>query len=424
MMRAHLLILFLAASIGAVRAQEPAQPAAQPIVETELEKSEVVPGQYTILRVTVLVPTWLPKPVEFPSMETPNLRVRLPERSTGPASRTIEGQQWSGVSRQYLISPMVADTFKIPAQTISVTYAVPGSSDAQASLSTRPVTITGIVPHGAEGLDPFIAAGDLKLTQQITQPTIGLQPGQSVKRTVTAQIDGASPIVLPRLMPDVRIEGIAVYPDEPSVSEKDERGQLSGTRTEALTLMAESGATGHVPEIELRWFNLQTGAVETAKVEGFDISVAGLPARQPLGRSKLVAAGIAAVIVLALLVLLIRRLLPRAMDARRRRRAGRLASKAWAERAMFEAVRRHDYPATLHALDEWASRSPVTDAARLAPAHQALTRIGRAIYGKTRDRPMPADWRDVRRSIEQAVIERRPSAGGELPPLNPEIARG
>jgi hypothetical protein len=210
------IVVSVAMSTGAVRAQQPDQ---QPIVETRLDKSEVVPGQYATLSVTVLVPTWLPKPVEFPSMEAPNLRVRLPERSTGPTSRTIDGTEWSGVSRSYLISPMVAGTFDMPAQNISVTYAIPGSSDpAQANLQTDPFRITGVVPQGAEGLDPFIAADSLKLSQEVSQPTTGLQPGQSVRRTVTVQIAGASPIVLQRTMPDVQIDGIAIYPDEPSAS--------------------------------------------------------------------------------------------------------------------------------------------------------------------------------------------------------------
>lgn len=414
------IVVSVAISVGAVHAQQPDQ---QPIVETELDKSEVVPGQYATLRVTVLVPTWLPRPVEFPSMETPNMRVRLPERSTNPTSRTIDGEQWSGVSRSYLISPMVAGRFDIPAQNIVVTYAIPGSSDAaQANLQTQPVRITGVVPQGAEGLDPFIAAESLELTQEVSQPTTGLQPGQSVKRTVTAQIEGASPIVLPQLMPEIRIDGIAVYPDEPSVSEADERGVLSGTRAETETLMAEGGTAGHVPGIELRWFNLKSGAIETATLDGFDISVEGPPVSRPApDRSTLMlaAAGLAALVGLAVLALLIRWAWPRAASAYHSRRARRLASKAWAERVMLKAIHRHDYPATLRAVDEWAARPPVTDAARLAPVHQALTGIGRSIYGQTKRKPLSDDWRAVNEAVKQASAAPAGEGGYALPPLNP-----
>lgn len=419
------IIVSVAMSVGAVRAQQPDQ---QPIVETELDKSEAVPGQYVTLRVTVLVPTWLPHPVEFPSMEMPNLRVRLPERSTGPTSRTIDGAEWSGVSRSYLISPMVAGTFDISAQNISVTYAIPGSSDtAQANLQTERVEIAGVVPQGAEGLDPFIAADSLKLTQEVGQPTTGLKPGQSVKRTVTAQMEGASPIVLPQLMPEVRIDGIAVYLDEPSVSEEDERGVLSGTRTETVTLMAEGGAAGRVPGIELRWFNLKSGTIETATLDGFDISVEGPPAARPAPERStlmLAAAGLAALVVLAVFALLIRRYWPRAIDAYRRRQARRLASKAWAERAMLKVIQRRDYPATLRAVDEWAARPPVTDAARIVPVYRALTGIGRSIYGQVEGKPQSGEWRTVSEAVRQVLAGPPHSARNELPPLNPKVASG
>ncbi|BCH28431.1 hypothetical protein MesoLjLc_03610 [Mesorhizobium sp. L-8-10] len=420
-----LLLVLVGMSAEVVHAQQPDQ---QPVVETELDKSQVVPGQYVTLRVTVLVPTWLPKPVEFPSMEGPNLRVRLPERSTGPTSRRINGEQWSGVTRNYLISPMVAGTFAIPAQSISVTYAVPGSSEAaRAELKTKAVTIAGVLPQGAEGLDPFIAATSLKLTQEFTQPTTGLQPGQSIKRTVTAEMEGASPIVLPELMPEIRIEGIEAYPGQPSISEKDERGLLSGTRIEQVTLMAEGGANGHVPGVELRWFNLTSGKIETATLDGFDISVDGPPASRPGSDRRtitLAAAGLAGIVVLAVSAFLIRRYWRRATDTYRRRRARRAASKAWAEHAMLKAIRKRDYPATLRAVDEWASRPPVTDAALVAPIHQALTGIGRSIYGQTEGTPPSDAWRTVSEAVKGASAGPRRSARDRLPPLNPEVANG
>ncbi len=414
------IIVSVAMSVGVVRAQQPGQ---QPIVETELDKSEVVPGQYVTLRVTVLVPTWLPRPVEFPSMEAPNLRVRLPERSTGPTSRTIDGVEWSGVSRSYLISPMVAGTFDIPAQNIPVTYAIPGSSDAaHANLQTQPVRITGVVPQGAEGLDPFIAVDSLKLTQEVSQPTTGLQPGQSVKRTVTTQIEGASPIVLPRLMPEVQIDGIAVYPDEPSVSEDDNRGVLSGTRSETATLMAEGGTTGRVPGIELRWFNLKSGTIETATLDGFDISVEGPPVSRPAPERStlmLAAAGLAAIVGLAVLAFPIRWVWPRAASAYHSRQVRRLASKAWEERVLLKAIRKHDYPATLRAVDDWASRPPVADPAQIAPIYQALTGIGRSIYGRTKWRPSSGEWRTVSEAVARALSVPAGKGGNPLPPLNP-----
>ncbi|MCP4818083.1 MAG: hypothetical protein GY883_02770, partial [Shimia sp.] len=72
-----------------------------PLLEITFEERETIPGQPLTLRLTVFVPTFMPKPPVWPSFETPNLRIRLPERSTSPTSRTINGGTWSGVSRRY-----------------------------------------------------------------------------------------------------------------------------------------------------------------------------------------------------------------------------------------------------------------------------------------------------------------------------------
>ena len=71
-----LTIIVLAPSIFA-HAQE------QPIVRVEVTPETVSVGESVELKVTVLVPTWLPEPPVFPSFEVPNVQVRLPERAAG-----------------------------------------------------------------------------------------------------------------------------------------------------------------------------------------------------------------------------------------------------------------------------------------------------------------------------------------------------
>jgi hypothetical protein len=137
----------------------------------------------------------------------------------------------------------------------------------------------------------------------------------------------------------------------------------------------------------------------------------------------LAAAGFGALAVLAAFAFLIRRYWPRAIDAHRRRRARRLASKAWAERAMFKAIQRRDYPATLRAVDEWASRPPVTDSARITPVYRALTGVGRSIYGQTERKPQSGEWRAVDEAVKRALTVPTSKSGNPLPPLNPGTVR-
>ncbi|WP_157020235.1 hypothetical protein [Mesorhizobium xinjiangense] len=157
-------------------------------------------------------------------------------------------------------------------------------------------------------------------------------------------------------------------------------------------------------------------------MDGFDVSVDGPPAaRDGVDRSMLVlvAAGLAGLVILALLALAIRRYGRRLVTARRHRQERWRASKAWAERELLKAVKRRDYHATLRALDEWAARPPATYRSRIVPVQQALTRVGGSIYGRGQNAPASADWNAVTQAVRTAMTARSKSAGPDLPPLNP-----
>ena len=70
-----------------------------PVVQIDLQPDTVTVGEAATLRVTVLGPTWFPKPPVFPSFEVPNAIVRLPPDSSRPTSAEVNGERWNGVSR-------------------------------------------------------------------------------------------------------------------------------------------------------------------------------------------------------------------------------------------------------------------------------------------------------------------------------------
>jgi len=414
------LTLFLVlGSVGPLRAQE----VAAPLIEIEFKSAEAIPGQPLSLRLTVLVPTWLSKPIVFPSFEAPNVMVRLPEGATGPVSRRIGGATWSGVSRHYRLSPMTPGVFSMPPHDVRVVWADPAGGPArQDVLSTPPISFSGVAPLGAEDLAPFVAAQKVTLTQMVTGADAPLKPGDSVTRTVTAEIYGAAPMFLPPLLPAKQIEGLAAYPAEPILSEQDQRGQLSGSRVESVTYIAESGGAATAPPVTLRWFNLETGAVESLSVEGFDLTVDGPSAASKTGLSAraLAFAGLLGLCVLVPLVLGVRILRPRLTTYLDARKAAHLASESWAFGQVLRAVMARDFTALQTALNLWAARCPGTDPRRSPPLGPALTALGAAKFGR---RPMPEDpaWIRLDAALQSAhdMAARKRSARSVLPPLNP-----
>ena len=397
-----------------------AQDAPAPIVETVLDQAEVVPGQSVTLRLNILVPTWMPKPPDLPSFEMPDLRVRRPANGSTAISRSIDGETWSGVSRRYLLTPMVPGQFVLPPQNIPLTYIGPdGTTPIATSAVSDPVLLTGILPAGAEGLDPFIAAEALELTQEISGPTTDLDPGASVIRKVTATLTGASPIVLPPLLPAVDIPGLRVYPDSPQVTEQDDNGALSGSRVETETFMALGGGSGQVPGVQLDWFNLKTGQIEQAEVPGFEISVTGPPVPMA-GAGRMPDWRVVLLLALAFLALwlVLRRLIPRWRQAIATRRAAYLASEAHARRKLLRAISHRDYRRATQWLVEWRARLTSSEPAAIS---RLMAQIGASIYRKGGRGDATPHWRALAREI-RATGHRHARSGPALPALNPHDA--
>lgn len=419
--RAVLLALLLS---GPVRAQEPdpttAGTTVQPRVTAELTPETAPVGQPLVLRIKILVPTWLPSPPTFPAMDIPNVIVRLPERATGPISESVDGETWSGVSRAYRLYPMVPGEVALPVQTIGVTYADPDTTQPVSYAATLdPIRFTATIPEGAEGLDPLIVASGLTLEQSLDGAEETLGQGDAVVRTVTATISGTSPIFIPPLIPQVASEAFQSYPKDGAVSESEDRGVLSGSRTDTTTYVARYGGSVDLPEIAIDWFNVETGQVETARVDGATLSVdAPGPPVAPVINPRQVAVILGALIVLWLAVRGARKyLLPPLRHLRDRQAAAWEASEAFAARQVRRAIGNHDLAATHTALGTWSERCPGSGSPDL---EAALARIGAQSYrGQAGN---GGDWAMVSAAF-QSERDRRLAeskiADSALPPLNP-----
>ncbi len=395
-----------------------------PMLTMDFPETEAIPGQPLRLRLTVLVPTFMPQPPVWPSMETSNVLVRLPERSTTPISKRIGGATWSGIMRSYQLSPMVPGEFFLPPREVVVTYADPETSaPIRVTLTTDAVRFAGALPQGAENLDPFIAAQSLELKQTIEGEPGSMKPGDSASRTIVAEVRGVSPMFLPALQLPIDVDGIAAYPDEPRVEEAEDRGVIAGSRTERVTLVAEGGGRGEAPVVTLDWYNLQSGKVESATADGFDIAIDGPPAitSEPRDWRLIALVCVGALLALVVLSWLLRRIVPPLLQWSRDRHAAKLASEEYAFRQLRRVVSKRDNAALRPALDAWSERVRRGDPREDVVVQGALVAIGAARYGHDGMGGEDAGWRALADAIVAArtTLLDKGRAGDALPPLNP-----
>ncbi|WP_170463577.1 BatD family protein [Ruegeria arenilitoris] len=391
-----------------------AQTSVQPQVTAETPTDPVIVGQPAIVRIKVLVPTFMPSPPVFPSLEQENLLVRLPERASGPVSETIEGETWSGVQRSYRLYPLSAGEVAFGAQDVVVTFADPDTNaPVQVSLPLPELTLNAVVPEGARDLDPLIIATGLTVDQQIDGDT-NMENGGSITRRLTAKISGTTPFLVPELIPDNPDPLLRAYPKEPRFTENEDRGVLSGQRVDEVVYLAQDGGQTQLPPISIRWYNLDSDQVETIDIAPVDLTLAR-PKWQPPDAETIIRFVVWLVACALFIWLAIRFLRPRVDRWRQLRRDQLLASPDYALGELKKALQDHDIAAAYAALEIWKSRSGVVG--QTTSLDQHLAQIGAARYSAHPD-IKTEDWA----AALSALASLRQSAqtpANPLPPLNP-----
>ncbi|WP_109311850.1 BatD family protein [Ruegeria sp. AU67] len=401
------LMLFFPVQLGA-------QTGVQPQVTAEAPTDPVTVGQPAIVRIKVLVPTFMPSPPVFPSLEQENILVRLPERASGPISETVDGETWSGVQRSYRLYPLQAGPIEFGKQEVVVTFADPETNaPTTVNIPLPEMTLNAIVPEGARDLDPLILATGFTVDQQIDGST-EMENGGAITRRLTAKITGTTPLLVPELIPDMQDALLSAYPKEPRFTESEDRGVLSGQRVDEIVYLAQQGGQTQLQPITIRWYNLDTNQVEKIDIDAVDLTLAP-PKWQPpdadtIFRLLALAAGLTLV-----LWAFVRFLGPRVTSWKQARRDRYRISPDFALDALRKALQANDISMSYSALEMWKLRSDTPDKA--IGLEEQLARIGAARYS-SRTGPKPEAWAAALSELK-VMKQTEHRARNPLPPLNP-----
>ncbi len=405
----YISILILLFSPVLVAAQSPVQP----MVTIEAPSEAVTVGQPAIVRIKVLVPTYMPSPPVFPSLEQENMLVRLPERASGPVSETVNGETWSGVQRSYRVYPLQAGPFDFNNQSVGVTFADPDTNaPVQATVPLPSVALNATIPDGAKGLDPIIIATDFKV-DQFLDGAPDVASGGAVTRRLTATITGTTPLLIPQLIPTSQDQLLRAYPKEPKITETEDRGILSGQRIDEVVYLAQNGGRTQLPAISISWFNLDSGNVETFEIPQIDLNLAA-PPKEPMSTEDVLKATLWIAAFILFGWALWRIFYPRYRTWKQGRDQRYLASAQFALDELEHALRAQDLAGAYTALEKLKTRSKSSKSRDL---EDCLIRIGAARYARGKS-PTAEDW-DAARAAFKSLRHRQRKNSFALPPLNP-----
>jgi len=197
---------------------------------------------------------------------------------------TQNGRSWQVTERNYALFPQQSGPLAIaPVQldgAVVVNQQGMGSPFFQTSrpirvlsnaltLQVNPIPATW---HGGNWL-PSTGVG---LTEQWPSDA-SFKVGEPITRTITLQAQGLSMSQLPAL-PGLLPEHLKVYPDQPALSDDKSDQGITGKRREKTAIMPTAPGTYILPAIELPWWNVNSGRMETAELPARTFKVTGAAA--------------------------------------------------------------------------------------------------------------------------------------------------
>jgi hypothetical protein len=244
-----------------------------------LVRSQVIPeeswiGQRVILQVDVLALNAWAKIPRFGNIELSGAYVLPPKDEGIRLQETVEGMPYTGQRYEISIYPQRSGSFELEMEALEVEVRTLGGN---AGNVTRKVALPAVkfdsrVPPGAEGIRGLISTTRLSAEQEWEPQPGDMQVGDAIKRTIRLQAAGISGMAFEPLGQEP-IDGLALYPAQPRIDDRVERGTIEGSRVETFTYVAERSGSYTLPAIVLAWWDTGRESLERIELPGASFKV-------------------------------------------------------------------------------------------------------------------------------------------------------
>jgi len=203
-------------------------------------------------------------------------------------------RSWRVTERRYALFPQQSGHIDIdPVQLDGGALAGGGLSFFQ---NARPIRVrsnalsldVSSIPAGWVATD-WLPASQVRIEESWPASTAQYKVGEPITRTLTLRADGLSSSQLPEFSHDLP-DHLKAYPDKPVLKDNKLPDGVHGMRREKIAIMPMRPGTYILPEIDVPWWNVNSGQMELAKLPARTFKVAGaaVPApATPLARSQL-----------------------------------------------------------------------------------------------------------------------------------------
>ncbi|WP_158543515.1 BatD family protein [Dyella solisilvae] len=226
----------------------------------------LVEGETATIKVDMLTPDFFKEAPVLPEVHVDGAYLSLTDETPGHLVETVNGATWSGVSRTYLLTPLVSGALEIPA--FDVTAKV-GAQGSPVTVQTTPLTLQVQPLALPAGVTQALIASAVTLTQTVTPESGGLHVGDGVTRRIEITAEGAPAMMLPptEFKP---VKGLALYATPPVTRDMvgKQGGFVGGSRVDSASYVIQRRGHYSLPPVTVRWMDSRTRTWRESNVPG------------------------------------------------------------------------------------------------------------------------------------------------------------
>lgn len=293
-------------------------------------------------------------------------------------SDKIDGLDWQIIRYPLALYPQKSGQLEVPPINVRFSSSAGfGSTKKDFEFQSEPLTLTVKQPPGVNSGDLVITTTSFALDHDWQPRSEILHAGDAVTLTVTRRANDISAMLFPPL-PVFRTEGLAAYPQAPEVSDKADRGDLTGERIDTIIWVVEKPGIYEIPGIRFQWWDPLSSELKQQIVPGLSLDIPSSPADGSVA-DLTDNMGKAGHRLLPILLILITGLLAIALWLRFKRKAGDQDQLLNDEKSAFAALQKtckSNHATQTHAaIHTWLSYSSASPKFR----HTTLSEFARSV---------------------------------------------
>ncbi|NSZ66938.1 BatD family protein (plasmid) [Agrobacterium tumefaciens] len=250
--------------------------AAEPFASATIDiDGPIVVGQQVHVTVEVFVPDFFTAPPDIPLFDIPDATVTIPDERAQNTVKTVDGAQYSGIGKSFVVVPERTGLFSLPPFNIGVSYSKDGKPvSKQVSLTSTSFTVVAL-PGITQTSDLNFTARDVTIDQSFDRDTSSLRVGDALVRTITVSALDTQAMMIPAIV-SPQADGLKIYARDAKLEDTvRSRDRSSGSiRIETITYVAEKTGRLQLPAISYPWYDLDAHANEIATLPSVEITVA------------------------------------------------------------------------------------------------------------------------------------------------------